>query len=131
MSLDEALGMWAEAAQDMASAGLAMAVSNYYNCVDLANQAAEKAVQAVYVLHHNARATYDHNLRALGELAGAPPEILDDLEALTPYHPSVFLAERTPEAADDEVGGDIAEQLKARARAVLMWARPLVLDAEL
>jgi HEPN domain-containing protein len=130
MSLDEALGMYAEAAQDMVSAGLALAAGNLYNCADLCNQVAEKAVQAVYVLSHDARAPYDHDLRALGWLAGAPEPVLEDLDALTPYHPAGFLAGRSVEEADDAVGGETATDLLARARRVLRWARPLVLGAE-
>src|SRR5579859_293324 len=94
MSVDEALGIYAEAAQDLTSAGLALAAGNLYNCADLCNQVAEKALQAVYVLRHDARAPYDHDLAALGRLVGAPLGILDDLAALTPYHPESFLAGR-------------------------------------
>jgi HEPN domain-containing protein len=127
MSLDEALGIYAEAAQDLSSAGLALAAGNLYNCADLCNQACEKALQAIYVLRHDARAPYDHDLRALGELVDAPADILDDLSAITPYHPASFLAGRTPEQADDDVSGETAGGLLGRARRVLKWARPLVL----
>ena len=127
MSLDEALGMYAEAAQDLSSASLALAAGNHYNCVDLCNQVAEKALQAIYVLRNDARATYDHDLTALGALVGVPPNILDDLALLTPYHPAAFLEQRTPEEADDEVGGDTANDLLQRTRQILRWARPFVL----
>ena len=127
MSLDEALGMYAEAAQDLSSASLALAAGNHYNVVDLCNQVAEKALQAIYVLRHDARATYDHDLKALGELVGAPQNILDDLALLTPYHPEVYLERRTPEEADDEVGPETANDLLQRTRQILRWARPIVL----
>ncbi len=127
MSLDEALGIYAEAAQDLSSAGLALAAGNLYNCADLCNQVAEKVLQAVYVLRHDARAPYDHDLRALGELVGAPQDVLDDLSAINPYHPAAFLAGRTPEQADDDVSGETATDLLQRTRRVLKWARPLVL----
>ena len=126
MSLDEALGIYAEAAQDLASAGLAQAAGNLYNCADLCNQVAEKVLQSVYVLRHDARATYDHDLRTLGALVGAPAEILDDLANLTPYHPSAFLAARSVDEADVDVG-DTASDLLVRARRVMRWARPIVL----
>lgn len=130
MSLDEALGIWGEAAQDMVSAGLALAAANFYNVADLSNQVAEKALQSVYVLRHDARATYDHDLRALGELLQAPAAILDDLDALTPYHPSTFLVGgKDPELADDEVGPEAADAAAQRARRVLRWARQFVLGA--
>src|SRR5258706_15004112 len=116
MSLDEALRMYAEAAQDMVSAGLALAAGNLYNCADLCNQVAEKAVQAVYVLSHDARAPYDHDLRALGLLAGAPEPVLEDLDALPPYHPAGVLARRRVAEGHDAVGGEAATELLARAR---------------
>lgn len=126
MSLDEALGVWAEAAQDMASAGLAQAMGAHYNCVDLCNQVSEKALQSVYLLTHDARASYDHNLRTLGELVDAPPEILADLDALTPYHPGAFLEGVSPDDADDAVGPVTADDMLQRARRVLRWARQYV-----
>lgn len=132
MSLDEALGIWAEAAQDLASASLSLAAGTYYNVADLTNQVAEKSLQAVYVLRHDARAPYKHDLRALGELVGAPPPVLEDLAAINPYHPAHFaLIESDPAAADDAVGPDAADDLVKRARRVLKWARPYVLSAPL
>jgi len=128
MALDEALGIYAEAAQDLVSAGLALAAGNFYNCADLCNQAVEKILQALYVLHHDGRAPYDHDLRPLGELVSAPGPILADLDVLTPYHPEAFLAGRTPEEADDEVGGETADDLMRRARAIQRWARPMILS---
>lgn len=130
MSLDEALGIYAEAAQDLSSAGLALAAGNLYNCADLCNQAAEKICQSLYVLRHDSRAPYDHDLRALGELVGAPPDILDDLTVLSDYHPSNYLASRTVDEADDAVGGDTASDLLQRARRIQRWARPLIMSAE-
>ena len=127
MSMDEALSMFAEAAQDLASAGLSNAAGMHYNCADLCNHAAEMTLQAVYVAQHDGRAPYDHDLRTLGALVGAPDNILADLDALTPYHPSIFLEKVDAEQADDEVGGDIASNLLVRARAVMRWARPLLL----
>jgi HEPN domain-containing protein len=129
MSLDEALGIYAEAAQDRASAGLAQAAGNLYNCADLCNQVAEKVLQALYVLRHDSRAPYAHDLRALGELVDAPPDILADLDVLNPYHPGAFLAGRTVEEADDAVG-DTATDLLQRARHVMRWARPFILSGQ-
>lgn len=123
MSQDEALGIWAEAAQDMASAGLARAMGSTFNCADLCNQVAEKSLQAVYVLLNDRRAVYDHGLRALGELVGAPANVLSDLDALTPYFPETFLAHTPHEQADDAIDDATAANLMQRARAVLQWAR--------
>jgi HEPN domain-containing protein len=129
MSVDEALGLWAEAAQDLASAGLARAAGTTYNCADLCNQVAEKALQSVYLLTHDARAPYNHDLVALGTLVNAPPEIQADLAALTPYHPEAFLHGRGMDEGDDEVSDETAAELLRRARSVLRWARQFVLAA--
>jgi HEPN domain-containing protein len=126
MSLDEALGMYAEAAQDLVSASLAQAAGNLYNCADLCNQVAEKVLQSVYVLHHDSRAPYAHDLRALGELVDAPPEILEELEVLSPYHPSAFLQDRTVDEADLAVGNS-ASDLLLKTRKIVRWARPIIL----
>jgi HEPN domain-containing protein len=123
MSYDEALGIWSEAAQDLSSAGLAQATGAHFNCADLCNQVAEKALQSLYVLTHGHRATYDHQLRPLGELVGAPDEILADLDALTPYFPETFYAHTPPDLADDAIDGETVADLLARARRVLRWAR--------
>jgi HEPN domain-containing protein len=127
MSLDEALGMYAEAAQDLSSAGLAQAAGNLYNCADLCNQVAEKVLQSVYVLRHDARAPYQHDLAALGKLVEAPSELRVDLDALTPYHPSEFLRHRSVDEADLEIG-DSAQELLQRARRIFRWARPIILS---
>jgi HEPN domain-containing protein len=126
MSLDEALSMYAEAAQDLASAGMSNAGGIHYNAADLANHAAEMTLQALYALEHDSRAPYDHNLRTLGTLVGAPENVLADLDLLTPYHPSIFLERVEAENADDEVGEQADELLKA-ARRVMKWARPTLL----
>jgi HEPN domain-containing protein len=129
MSLDEALGIWAEAAQDLSSAGLARVAGNTFNCADLCNQVAEKALQAVYVLRNDRRAPYDHNLPALGGLVQAPQEVLDDLAVLSPYHPDEFLHGRGMDEGDDEIADETAADLIERARRVLRWARQFVLGA--
>lgn len=130
MGLDEALGRYAEAVQDLSSAGLAAAAGNFYNCADICNQAAEKMLQAVYVLRHDSPAPYDHDLRALGEQVGAPGDVLADLDVLNRYYPERFLEGKTLDEADDEVGGETALELIQRARGVMRWVRPLVLGAQ-
>src|SRR5262249_59886940 len=111
MSIDEALGRYAEAVQDLSSAGLALAAGTFFNCADLCNQAVEKMLQVTYVLRHDSPAPYDHDLRALGTLVGAPEPLLVDLETLNPYHPEAYLASRTPDDADDAVGPETADEL--------------------
>src|SRR6266513_4111078 len=87
-----AIGLFAEAAQDMATASLELGLGRHFACVDYCNQVAEKAAQAVSLLRFGRRSMYDHDLRALGELVGAPQEILELMHSLTPFHPAAFYA---------------------------------------
>lgn len=124
--IDEALSIFAEAAQDMASAGLELAIGRHFACADICNQVVEKAFQAVSVLRSGHRTTYDHDLRALGEAVGAPPEILEDAAALSPYHPEAYYAHTPPEEADERISAATAQELMQRARRVLRWSRGIL-----
>ena len=125
---EEALSIFAEAAQDMASAGLELAIGRHFACADICNQVAEKSFQAVSMRRDGHRAMYDHDLRALGEAVGAPPEILEDAEALSPYHPEAYYASIPPEEADQTISAEGATALMQRARHVLRWARGVVVE---
>src|SRR6266516_5776100 len=74
-----AIGLYAEAAQDMATAGVELGLGRHFACADFCNQAAEKAAQSVSLLRFGRRSMYDHDLRALGMLVGAPKEIQDEM----------------------------------------------------
>ncbi len=127
--LDEALSIFAEAAQDMASAGLELAIGRHFACADICNQVAEKSFQAISVLRSGHRITYDHDLRALGEAVGAPPEILEDAAALSPYHPEAYYADTPPEEADETISAETAQALMQRARRILHWSRGVLFAA--
>jgi HEPN domain-containing protein len=126
---EEALSIFAEAAQDMASAGLELAIGRHFACADICNQVVEKSFQSVGVLRTGHRLAYDHDLRALGEAVGAPPEILADAAALSPYHPEAYYAETPPEEADQTISAEDAQALMQQARRVLRWARSIVVEA--
>ena len=123
-----ALGLFAEASQDMATAGVELGLGRHFACADFCNQAAEKAMQAVSLLRFGRRSMYDHDLRRLGELAGAPAEILDELEVLTPFHPEAFYADTPPEEADEVISAEQASGYIASARRIMRWARGIVLN---
>jgi HEPN domain-containing protein len=127
--LQGALGLFAEAAQDMATSGVELGLGRHFACADFCNQAAEKATQSVSLLRFGHRSMYNHDLRALGILVGAPEEILEELAILTPFHPEAFHAETPPEEADDVINADQARSYIQSARHVLRWARTLVLNA--
>jgi HEPN domain-containing protein len=125
--LQGALGLYAEAAQDMATAGVELSLGRHFACVDYCNQAVEKAAQAVSLLRFGRRKMYDHDLRALGASVGAPPEVQDDMALLTPFHPETFYAGTPPEEADEVISAAQASDYVASARRVLRWARRIVL----
>jgi HEPN domain-containing protein len=126
--LQGALGLFAEAAQDMATSGVELSMGRHFACADFCNQAAEKAVQSVSLLRFGRRSMYDHDLRALGALVGAPEEIQEQLAILTPFHPEAFHAETPPEEADEIISAEQASSYIQCARNVLSWARAIVLN---
>ena len=124
-----ALGLYAEAAQDMATAGVELGLGRHFACADFCNQAAEKAAQSVSLLRFGRRSMYDHDLRALGALVGAPEEIQEEMAILTPFHPEAFHAGTPPEEADEIISAEQASSYIQSARRVLRWARAIVLNA--
>lgn len=121
------LGLFAEAAQDMATAAVELGIGRHFACVDFCNQAAEKAAQAVSLLRFGRRSPYDHDLRALAALVGAPQDIQDEMAQLTPFHPEAFYADTPPEEADEVINAEQASYYVKCARKVLRWAKTLVL----
>jgi len=122
-----ALGLFAEATQDTATAGLELALGRHFACADYCNQAVEKAAQAVSLLRQGHRTMYDHDLRALGAAVGAPTEVQEAMAVLTPFHPEAFYAETPPEEADEIINAEQASEYIQIARRVLRWARGIIL----
>lgn len=123
-----ALGLFAEAAQDMATATVELGLGRHFACADFCNQAVEKAAQAVSLLRYGRRSRYDHDLRTLGTLVEAPSQILDEMDSLTPFHPEIFYADTPPEEADEIISAEQASGYVQSARKVLRWARAIVLQ---
>jgi HEPN domain-containing protein len=123
-----AFGLFAEASQDLATAGVELGLGRHFACADFCNQAVEKAAQSVSLLRFGRRSTYNHDLRALGELVGAPAEISDEMATLTPFHPEAFYADTPPEEADEVISAEQASDYIQRARRILRWARNIVLN---
>mgnify|MGYP003622985203 FL=1 len=121
------LGLYAEAAQDMATASVELGLGRHFACADFCNQATEKAVQSVSLLRSGRRSRYNHDLRALGSLVGAPKEIQDELAILTPFHPEAFYVDTPPEEADAIISAEQASSYIQSARKVMRWAKTIVL----
>jgi len=122
-----ALGLYAEAAQDMATASVELGLGRHFACADFCNQATEKAAQSVSLLRFGRRSTYNHDLRALGALIGAPVEIQDEMDILSPFHPEAFYADTPPEEADAVINAEQASSYIQSARKVMRWAKTIVL----
>lgn len=123
-----AIGLFAEAAQDIATAGVELGLGRHFACADYCNQAAEKAAQAVSLLRFGHMSMYDHDLGKLAALVGAPREIQDEMAILTPFHPESFYVDTPPEEADDVINAEQANGYLQNARHVLRWARNIVLN---
>jgi HEPN domain-containing protein len=122
------LGLFAEATQDMATAAVELGLGRHFACVDYCNQAVEKAAQAVSLRHFGRRSAYNHDLRALGTLVGAPKEIQDEMDKLTPFHPEAFYVDTPPEEADEVINAEQASAYVQNARKVLRWVKSIVLN---
>ncbi len=123
------LAVFAEAAQDMATATVELSLGRHFACADFCNQAVEKAAQAVSVLRFGRRSPYNHDLRALAVAVGAPANIQDEMAILTPFHPEAFYADTPPEEADEVISAEQASEYIQHARTILRWARNIVLSA--
>jgi len=127
--IQDALAVFAEAAQDMATATVELSLGRHFACADFCNQAVEKAAQAVSVLRFGRRSPYNHDLRALAVAVGAPLNIQDEMAVLTPFHPEAFYVDTPPEEADEVISAEQASDYIGHARAILRWARNIVLSA--
>ncbi len=124
----EALSVFAEAAQDLVTAGLEIAIERFFICADFCNQSAEKSVQSVSLQKLGRKQSYSHDLRSLGVAVEAPEVVLLALVELTPFHPEIFYAQYASEIADDHVSYETAQHLQAQARLILDWARSIVVS---
>jgi len=122
------LGLFAEASQDMATAGVELGLGRHFACVDYCNQAVEKAAQAVSLRRFGRRSAYNHDLRTLGALVEAPKDIQDEMDKLTPFHPEAFYVDTPPEEADEVINAEQASVYVQSARNVLRWAKSIVLN---
>lgn len=82
----------------------------------LAQQAADKALKAIYVVRH-ARLWKTHDLAALAERVEAPKEVRVDAEAPSPH----YVATRYPPEQGTRYDEDVANEALDRARRIVAW----------
>ncbi|MBA3826787.1 MAG: HEPN domain-containing protein [Ktedonobacterales bacterium] len=125
----EGLSAFAEAAQDLVTAGLEQALGRNYACADACNQVAEKVLQAVHLVRSGRRAAYNHDLVALGAALAVPDDVAAGLANLSRYYPETFYAHTAPNLADDAVSAEEVTVCMGQARLALRWARGIVMAA--
>ncbi len=84
---------WEQAQADLEASRWKIQGNHYDVAAERAQQAAEKALKALYIEQNDALAPYVHDLDQLGRLVGgAPPSVQADLTALNP----AFVLSRYP-----------------------------------
>lgn len=89
-----------------------------------AQQAAEKAIKALYIEQFGALAPRTHDLGLLGGHVGVPADVATDLAVLDPAFDMVrYPAPRSPLAPVDLVDAAMAKDHLEAAERVLTWVR--------
>lgn len=117
---EEAASWLAQAREDLTTAEYNRQGGRYYAAVFFAQQAAEKALKALYVQAMNDLAPKTHNMVRLAKVLGAPEEVV---EAAIELNPEYFTT-RYPDAAV----GIPAEMFSDRSAAVHLQAAKVVLE---
>lgn len=112
---------WRQAQAELRTAEVAMQGGQFYAVSWFAQQAAEKALKALYLERRGQLAPRTHDLRFLGVQLGAPSAVQVDLDTLAPS----FDVARYPDALGiapvDAVSVADATDHLAAARRVLAW----------
>ncbi|MDI6723131.1 MAG: HEPN domain-containing protein [Methanobacterium sp.] len=118
---EEVSNWWKQALKDLESASKNLEIKEYYVAAFLSQQAAEKALKALYIHKLKESSGPTHSLLFLGRSVKIPDEFLSGLRKLSPD----FVITRYPDAAngvpyelyDDEIA---RERLKI-AKGVVKW----------
>lgn len=107
----------AQASEDLENAEVLMEAGRYSAGAFFAQQAAEKALKALYITEHG-RLWKIHNLVTLADEVDAPEEVRTPCKELTPH----YMATRYPDLAEgyDE---DVVRTALSQAEEVVRWAR--------
>jgi HEPN domain-containing protein len=115
---------WRQADADLASGEIMLTNSRWYAASWFAQQAAEKALKALWIEQTHQEAVRTHDVRLLGRSVNAPNHVEQDLTTLFP----IFSLTRYPDALGSAPIDTITE-VEARqhidsARRVLQWVLP-------
>jgi HEPN domain-containing protein len=112
---------WRQAQADLHAAELNGEIALYFVVTWLAQQAAEKALKALYIEWRGEEPPRTHAVQYLGRELVVPPTVQVDLDSLAP----AFGEARDPPAGGpapaDSIEESVAERYLAAARRVLMW----------
>ena len=114
---------WKQGLEDLDTAVSNLSTKKYYAAAFFCQQAAEKALKAVYIEAKREQQPKTHNLLDLGKLLKVPRNILDALIELNPE----YVVTRYPDAANglpaEMYNEEIAKRKIEKARKVMAWAR--------
>jgi HEPN domain-containing protein len=120
---EEAKRWWSQGLEDLKATELNLGSRLFYVCAFFSQQAAEKALKALYIEVKREPQPRTHDLTELGTSLQVPADIMDILIELNP----VFVVTRYPDAANGIPARMYNERLASshldQARRVIEWAR--------
>ena len=119
----ETRNWWTQALADLRAAEVNLSVSQYYVCVFLCHQAAEKALKAVIIETLRELPPKEHNLLRLGDKLSLTEGLQAALRRLNPAYTSA----RYPDAANgvpaEAFDQQMAQEHIAYGEKVVEWAK--------
>ena len=118
---EEALNWWEQALKNLESARKNRTIEAYYITAFLSQQAAEKALKALYIYKIRDSPGKTHSLLRLGRDVGIPSDFYHGLRKLNPD----FILTRYPDVADgvpyELYDDEIAQEKLQIAEKVIKW----------
>jgi len=119
----ETIPWWRQAEADLETAELTLRGGQFYAASWFAQQAAEKALKALYFERHGRLAPRSHDLEYLGRQLGVPQVVDADLTALNPTFDQTRYPDDYGVPPVDAIGETDATGHVALARSVLQWVQ--------
>jgi len=120
---EEARRWWSQALEDLKAAEQNLKTRLYFVCAFFSQQAAEKALKALYIEAKREPQPRTHDLTELGKVLNVPGDIMDSLIELNPG----FVVARYPDAANGIPANMYNERIASshleKARKVIEWAK--------